>query len=320
MKTISVAIPCYRSAKTIGPVVHELQNVFRAQSAYDYQIILVNDYPNDDTFDAIEALCREDRKIIGVNLSRNFGQTVAKMAAIPYVTGDVLVYMDDDGQHPADQLFKLVEKVEEGYDLVYAKFPHKHHSWFKRFTSWLNGKVLELNGTKPKDIAISSYHAMNRMAIDALKKYKSPFPSMGGYLSHVALRYANVDMAHRDRIAGQSNYTLKKMLGLWLTGFTNFSIVPLRMAMFIGLICALFGFILAMVMVIRKLLNSNIAAGFTTSIAVDVFMGGVIIMLLGLCGEYIGRIYMTVSNMPQFQVRQVIRTPDEERVNQTNEQ
>ena len=205
-----------------------------------------------------------------------------------------------------------LEKIREGYDVVYARFPHKKHSFFKRFTSRVNTLMLELNGTQPKGVTISSYYAISRMAVDALKNYKSPFPSMGGYLSHVALRYANVDMEHRERLAGRSNYTFRKMLALWLTGFTNFSTVPLRFASVIGTFCALFGFILAVVMVIRKLLNSNIAAGFTTSIAVEVFMGGVIIMLLGLCGEYIGRIYMTVSNMPQYEVRQTVNVPKAE--------
>ncbi len=309
MTTISVAIPCYKSAKTIGPVVEELRAVFAAQSQYDYQIILVNDYPEDDTFEVIESLCAGDPKIVGVNLSRNFGQTVAKMAALPFVTGDILVYMDDDGQHPADQIFRLVEKVQEGYDLVYARFSHKHHSLFKRFTSWLNSRVLELNGSKPKGITLSSYCAMNRVAIDALRHYKSPFPSMGGYLSHVARRYANVDMPHRDRITGQSNYTLRKMLNLWLTGFTNFSTVPLRFAVVIGTLCSGVGFTAALVVVIRKLINPGIAAGWTTSIALQLGIGGVIMLLLGLCGEYIGRIYMTVSNMPQYEIRQTINTP-----------
>lgn len=307
MITVSVAIPCYRSALTIPSVVNELRAVISAREGYDYQIILVNDYPDDNTFDVIAALCRDDPKIIGVNLSRNFGQTTAKMAALPYVTGDVLVYMDDDGQHPADQIFRLVDKVlDEDYDLVYAHFPHKKHSLFKRVTSWVNSKLLELNGSKPKGISISSYLAMNRVAVDALKKYKSPFPSIGGYLSHVVRRYANVDMEHRDRIAGESNYTLGKMMRLWLTGFTNFSTVPLRFAMFLGLFCSAIGFITGIIMVIRKLVNHNIAAGYTSMIAVQLFIGGVIMMILGLCGEYIGRIYMTISDMPQYEIRDTL--------------
>lgn len=311
MITVSVAIPCYKSAQTIPTVVDEIRTAIAQREGYDYQIILVNDYPEDDTFDVITRLCREDRRITGVNLSRNFGQNAAKMAALSFVTGDVLVYMDDDGQHPADQIFLLVDKVLEGYDMVYAHFPHKQFSLFKRFTSWLNSKVLELNGSKPRGIALSSYCAMSCVAVDALKKYHSPFPSMGGYLSHVALRYVNVDMAHRQRLAGQSNYTLRKMLGLWLTGFTNFSTVPLRCASILGVICALIGFLTGLVVVIRKLINPAIAAGYTSSIAMQLFIGGVIMMILGLCGEYIGRIYMTVSNMPQYCIREIVNSGDD---------
>lgn len=311
MITVSVAIPCYRSARTIPSVVEELRAALTAREGYDYQIILVNDYPDDDTFGVITELCRDDPKIIGVNLSRNFGQTTAKIAALPFVTGDVLVYMDDDGQHPADQIFRLTDKViGEGYDLVYARFPHKKHSVFKRVTSWLNSRVLELNGSKPKGIALSSYLAMNRVAVEALKKYKSPFPSIGGYLSHVVRRYANVDMEHRDRLAGESNYTFSRMMRLWLTGFTNFSTVPLRMAAVVGAVCSVAGFITGLVMIIRKLLNHNIAAGYTSMIAVQLFIGGVIMMILGLIGEYIGRIYMTVSDMPQYEIREVYCTAE----------
>ncbi len=313
MITVSVAIPCYRSAMTIAAVVTELRQTILSRPGYDYQIILVNDYPEDNTFDVITDLCRNDPKIIGVNLSRTFGQTTAKMAALPYVRGDVLVYMDDDGQHPADQIFLLTDKVlNEGYDMVYARFPHKKHSLFKRLTSRLNSKVLEINGSKPKGISLSSYCAMSPVAVQALRKYKSPFPSIGGYLSHVTFRYANVDMEHRDRLAGQSNYTLRKMLNLWLTGFTNFSTVPLRFSAILGIIVAIFGFITGVLVIIRKLINPTIAAGYTSSIAVQLFIGGVIMMILGLCGEYIGRIYMTVSNMPQYEVRQVINGKNQE--------
>ena len=310
MTTVSVAIPCYKSAKTIPSVVEELRTVISAREGYDYQIILVNDYPDDGTFAVIEALCREDPKIVGVNLSRNFGQTPAKMAAIPYVTGDVLVYMDDDGQHPAERIFELTDKVlEEGYDLAFARFPHKHHSLFQRFGSWCNARTLEWNGTKPKGLVLSSFYAVSRTAVDALRHYDSPFPAPTGYLFHLVQRCCNVDMEHRDRLAGRSNYTLRRMFHMWFTGFTNFSTLPLRLAAIVGSICAGVGFLGGAVIVIRKLLNPNIAAGYTSSITLQLFIGGVIMMILGLIGEYIGRIYMTVSGMPQYRVRETRNAP-----------
>ena len=312
MTTVSIAIPCYRSARTLPAVVCQLRETFALREDYDYRIILVCDSPDDDTFDAITALCREDKKIVGVNLSRNFGQTPAKMAALPYVRGEVLVYMDDDGQHPGEEVFRLVDKVLEGYDLVYARFPRKHHSLFKRFTSVCNSKVLEWNGSKPRDLTLSSYYAMSRTAVDALREYHSPFPAPAGYLFHVVRRYANIDMEHRDRLAGRSNYTLKKLLRMWLTGFTNFSTVPLRISAFLGFGSAVLGFLAGLYVVIRKLVNPNIAAGYTSGIALQLFIGGIIMMSLGLIGEYIGRIYMTVSDMPQYRIRQTINAEEEE--------
>lgn len=123
---ISVAIPCYKSSKTISKVVEDIVKTIKAKENYSYQIILVNDYPSDNTFDVIKELCAKDYNIIGVNLSRNYGQTAAKMAAISYFNGDVLVFMDDDGQHPVEYIFKLVEKIQEGYDAVYAYFSEKN--------------------------------------------------------------------------------------------------------------------------------------------------------------------------------------------------
>ncbi len=309
MTTISVAIPCYKSAKTIPAVVEELRRTITAREGYDYEIILVNDYPDDGTFAVIESLCRNDPKVIGVNLSRNFGQTPAKMAALPFVTGDVLVYMDDDGQHPADRIFDLTDKIFEGYDIVFARFRHKHHSLFKRFTSWCNAKTLEWNGTKPKGLVLSSFYALSATAVDALRHYRSPFPAPTGYLFHVVQKYCNVDMDHRDRLAGESNYTLGKMFRMFFTGFTNFSTLPLRFAAILGVVCAMGGFLAGAVVVIRKLVNPNIAAGYTSSIALQLFIGGVIMMILGLIGEYIGRIYMTVSDMPQYRIRETCNAP-----------
>lgn len=305
MKTISVAIPCYRSAKTIAPVVEEIKSTVLSRDGYDCQIILVNDYPGDGTFDVIRSLCENDSRIIGVNLTKNYGQNCAKLAALNYFTGDVLIYMDDDGQHPADGIFKLADKIDEGYDLVYAHFGHKKHSAFKRLTSGLNSKIQEINGTKPKGIYLSSFCALSKSAVAALKKYKSPFPSIGGYLGHVVDKVANVEVEHRKRMEGKSNYTLRKLFKLWLNVFTNFSIVPLRVASVTGSIFAVGGFIFGIIIILRKLLNHSVAAGYTSTIALQLFIGGLIMIFLGLIGEYIGRIYMTVSNMPQYEIREV---------------
>lgn len=300
---ISIAIPCYNSEKTIENVVNEIKSVFAAQSCYSYQIVLVNDKSKDDTFGAIRRLCASDPNIIGIDLSKNYGQASAQMAALHYVKGDVTVFMDDDGQHPPQEIFRLVDKVMEGNDLVYAAFPQKKHSFFKRMTSKLNSRVLELTNRKPKGIAISSYFALSGFAVGALRSYKSPYPSLGGYLLQVTRNIANVDVPHRVRLAGKSNYNFKRLIKLWVQGFTNFSIAPLRFASWLGAFCALTGIAFSLYLVVRKIIGSNIASGYTSLMSVVLIVGGFIMLMLGMLGEYIGRIYILLSNMPQFSIR-----------------
>ncbi len=308
---ISIAIPCYKSEKTIEAVVNEIRETFSKNPQYDYQIVLVNDYPFDNTFSVIKRLCEEDPKIVGVNLSRNFGQTSAKLAALPYVKGDVLVYMDDDGQHPAEGIIPLAEKVMEGYDVVYAYFKSKKHSLFKRITSKINAKISEMNGTRVKGVHVSSFYAISRFAVDAYEGYDSPFPSMMGYLNTMVGKTTDMEMPHRARLAGQSNYSLDKLLKMWLNGFTNFSTTPLRSIAVLGVIIAVLGFLGGLTVIIAKLIVPTMAAGYASTMATLLFIGGLILLALGFIGEYIGRIYMTLSNLRQYRVREVINKPED---------
>ena len=307
---MSVCIPCYRSARTLPAVVAEIQREFAAREGYEYRIILVNDGSPDDTFQVIEGLCAQDKRIIGMNLSRNYGQAHAKMAALQCARGDALVFMDDDGQHPASGIFRLLEAINQGNDVVYASFPRKRHGLHKRFVSYFHNKLSEWNGVNPKGVRRSAFVAWSKFACDAVRQYKSPFPSPPGYLMHVTSNITSVEVEHRKRAAGTSGYTVRKLFRLWMDSFTNFSVVPLRFASFIGALCACGGFVWGAVLVIRKLVRPSVPVGYTSTISVILFVGGVIMLMLGLLGEYIGRIYMTVSGMPQYKVLETIN--DEE--------
>lgn len=311
---ISIAIPCYKSEKTLQRVVDEIRHVINNTPDYEYQIILVNDYPFDNTFSLIKKLCDEDPNITGVNLSRNFGQASAKMAAIPYVKGDVLVFMDDDGQHPAEGIIPLVQKIQEGYDVVYAYFKSKKHSLFKRVTSKITAKISEFNGTRIKGVHVSSFYAISRFAVDCYQNYDSPFPSMMGYLNTMVGKVTDIEMPHRARLEGTSNYSLKKLLNLWLNGFTNFSVRPLRVILSSGAVIACLGFLLGLYMIIHKLINPAIAAGYTSTMSVLLFLGGLILVALGFIGEYVGRIYMTISHLQQYRIREVYSGKDDSAV------
>ncbi len=307
---LSFVIPCYRSANTIGAVVEELtKTVAQRADEYDHQIVLVNDGSPDNTDEVIAALCKQYPSIVFVDLSRNFGQHSALMAGFHHVEGDIVVCLDDDGQTPASECFKLIDKVREGYDLVFAQYPERKQNWFRNLGSRFNTLCNQFFYNQPKDLTANSYYACQRYVVDSALKYPNPFPYITGLLfqSVNPKRCINVPITHHARMEGQSGYTLKKLVTLWLNGVTAFSIKPLRFANYLGWATAFVGFLFALITIIRKLLNPQMQAGWASTIAVMLLLGGVVIALLGVIGEYIGRIYLSINRYPQFVVRSVTR-------------
>ena len=301
---ITFIIPCYRSEQSIKIVTDGIIAVISKQ--YDYKIILVNDNSPDNVFHVIRQMCALDENIIGIKLSRNFGQQAARMAAIPYIDGDYVVFMDDDGQHPSDGIPKLIDKLKEGYDIAYAKFDHKKESLFKQFGSYINTKMTNILIGKPKHIKQSSFFAMRAFVASELIYYRSPFPYLFGYFMQVTRNIANVDIEHQARINGKSGYNLRKLVALWFNGYTSFSVVPLRIASWIGAVTAMAGFGWGVYIVIRKILTPEVAVGYTSIMASILFIGGMIMLMLGMLGEYIGRMFITINNIPQYIVNEKI--------------
>lgn len=309
-ETISFIIPCYRSEKTIGVVVDGIKKT--VQRIYNYKIILVNDGSPDDVFDIIVELCKDDTNIIGINLSRNFGQQAARMAAIPYVTGNYVVFMDDDGQHPSEGILQLVDALKRGYDIAYAHFKVKQESKFKQFGSWLNRKMTDFLIGKPKEIKQSSFFAVRSYVAKELLHYKSPFPYIFGYFMKTTQNITNVEIQQLPRIEGKTGYTIKKLILLWLNGFTSFSITPLRVSSLLGTIISVLGFLWGIIIIVRKLMIPEIAIGYSSVMAVILFVGGMIMMMLGLLGEYIGRMFISINQIPQYVVKDRINCMEEE--------
>ena len=304
---LSFVIPCYRSAGTIGTVVQEITDTVAARQAeYDHEIILVNDGSPDDVAQVIDRLCETYPQIVFVNLSRNFGQHSAIMAGFAQARGQIIICLDDDGQTPADECFKLIDKVREGYDIVYAEYPVRRQNAFRRMGSRFNALSNHFFFGQPRDLKSNSYFAAQRFVVDAALQYPNPFPFITGLLFQSVSRYCNVPVKHRARLQGHSGYSLKKLISLWTNGVTAFSIKPLRFANYIGWLTAIFGFVFALVTVVRKLLTPNIEAGWSSTIAVLLVLGGIIIALIGVVGEYIGRIYLSINRCPQYVVRNVV--------------
>ncbi len=303
---LSFVVPCYRSAGTIAGVVAEITETVNARAdEFDHEIVLVNDGSPDNVADVIAGLCETYPQIVFVNLSRNFGQHSAIMAGFAHTRGEVIISLDDDGQTPAKECFKLIDKVREGYDIVYAAYDKREHNVFRNLGSRFNAACNHFFFGQPSDLQVNSYFACQRFVVDAALKYPNPFPFVTGLLFQSVSRYANVPVTHHARQDGKSGYTLKKLISLWANGVTAFSIKPLRFANYLGWLTAVFGFLFALVTVVRKLTTPAIEAGWSSTIAVMLVLGGIIIALIGVVGEYIGRIYLSINRCPQYVVRSV---------------
>lgn len=309
---VSFVIPCYRSAQTVGGVVREIREAMKGLSQYRFEIILVNDASPDDTFETIRALCRESRDICGVNLARNFGQHAALMAGFSHVRGDIVVCLDDDGQTPASEVGKLLSGIESGSDVVYAKYKNKRHSAFRNFGSKINELMTRVMLGKPKDLYVSSYFAAKRFVVEELLRYENPYPYVIGLVLRTTKKITNVEVTHREREVGVSGYTIGKLLGLWFNGFTAFSVKPLRIATVIGMLSACVGFAYGIFTVVKKFVNPAVPVGFSALMAAIVFFCGLILLMLGIIGEYIGRIYISLNNSPQYVIRECVDERDAE--------
>lgn len=305
-RIISFVIPCYGSEKTIVKVIDEIFITMKWNKLYDFEIILVNDCSPDNVYNVIKKSAEKNKKIKVIDLARNFGQHSALMAGYSNANGEIIVSLDDDGQSPVSDVMKLVEKIEDGFDVVIAKHKKKRQSVFKNFGSLLNDKMANVLLGKPKDLKLSSFYAMKAFIVKEITIYNNPYPYIDGLILRSTNNIINVELENRSRIEGQSTYNLKKLVGLWLNGFTAFSIKPLRISMLIGVLFAIMGFILGIYSVINKFISPDIPMGWSSTMAFLAFLGGVILMVLGMIGEYVGRIYISINNSPQYVIRDTI--------------
>lgn len=313
MKKISYVIPCYKSEKTIGKVVDEIKSTMTAMSEkYTYEIILVNDCSPDNTFETIKNIASENSNVKGIDLARNFGQHAAIMAGLHYISGDIVVCLDDDGQTPACEVGKFLDEIENNnQDVVYARYSNKKHSPFRNFGTWMNEKMAQILLGKPKELYVSSYFAARRFVVDEMIKYDKSYPYLIGLVLRTTKRISNVDINHREREVGTSGYTLSKLLNLWMNGFTAFSVTPLRASTVTGVIIAIIGFLYGIYTVIKHFVVTGAPMGYASMMSALMFIGGMILIMLGLTGEYIGRMYIGMNNAPQYIIRDITEKENE---------
>ena len=307
---LSILIPVYNSEKTIGKLVDGL--IEQLGQIFNLEIILVNDNSNDLSEDVCISLFEKYKETVKFySLSKNVGEHNAVMAGLNQSTGDYLVIMDDDFQNPIGEVVKLVNTaVDNEYDVVYSFYEEKKHSAFRNLGSWFNNKVASIMLNKPDSLYLSSFKVINRFLINEIIKYQAPFPYIDGLVLQITDKIGKVKVKHNERKEGDSGYTLKKLVSLWLNMFTNFSILPLRISIILGLIFASVGLILGIYSAIEKFMDPNLPMGFASLFVSISIFGGIQLIMLGMVGEYIGRIFLSLNKKPQYTVRKAFEYTD----------
>lgn len=300
---LSVVVPVYNGAESVGELVALLSGL---KVDGGMEIILVNDCSPDNSLSVCHSLMETTEiPLVVVNLSRNFGEHNAVMAGYSVARGDYIINMDDDLQNPPEEVLNLLNYTREnGFDVVYTRYAAKEHeSWRNlgsRFTNWCADHLLD----KPKGLYLSSFRCVSAFVAKEVLTHTGPFPYVDGLIMQVTQNIGSLTVEHLPRKTGQSNYTLARLMRLFLSMFLNFSVIPLRFATAFGSLIALVG-ILAFGYVFLEALFSDTPQGWASIMAALLLLSGVQLIMLGVIGEYLGRMFLTTNQRPQFVVRDV---------------
>ena len=304
---LSLVIPVYNGSRTIGPLVEQTAKIFGSTS---FEIVLVNDGSADDSETVCAQLAeRFPQTVTFVHLSRNFGEHSAVLAGFTQARGRYVAVLDDDGQNPPEEVIRMLDELKrKNYDVVYGHYIEKKHSWFRNLGSRFNDRIATLMLHKPKDLYLSSFKVMNRFLVNEIIKYRGPYPYTDGLIYRVTRNIGQIPVEHRASESGQSRYTLRRLVRLWLNMFLNFSIQPLRISVYVGLLASCLSIVALVAILIDKLwITKNVTLGIPTVLGSIVFFAGIQLMILGLVGEYLGRLYLDHTGTPQYVVRYVRR-------------
>jgi undecaprenyl-phosphate 4-deoxy-4-formamido-L-arabinose transferase len=304
---LSLVIPVYNGSRTIGPLVEQITKVFTSTS---FEVVLVNDGSTDDSETVCGALAGKfPQTVVFVHLSRNFGEHNAVLAGFKQARGLYVAVLDDDGQNPPEEVVRMLDELKrKKYDVVYGHYIEKKHSWFRNLGSRFNDRIATLMLHKPKDLYLSSFKVMNRFLVNEIIKYHGPYPYTDGLIYRVTRNIGQIPVEHRASASGPSRYTFRRLVRLWLNMFLNFSIQPLRLSIYVGLLTSCLSIVALIFIVIDRLwITPNLTLGIPTVLGTIVLLAGIQLMILGLVGEYLGRLYLDHTGTPQYVVRYVKR-------------
>lgn len=306
---ISVCIPVYNGSDTIAHLVEEL---ILKLSMYQLEIVMVNDGSKDNSEEVCTRIANQYDIVKFISLRKNFGEHNAVMCALNFATGDYIAIIDDDFQNLPSEILKLMEEAEKGYDVVYSKYDKKEHHWFRNLGSKFNDLIATWLLKKPKGLYLSSFKVLNKEVAQEIIKYKGPFPYVDGLILRVTDNISVKKVIHKERISGESNYTLGKLISLWLHMFVNFSISPLRISTVIGGSSVIFSSALGIYFFIKKLMFPEMSMGLNILIASIIFLGGIQLIFLGIVGEYLGKQYLDQNGTPQWIIKKKFGVNEDE--------
>lgn len=307
---ISFVIPCYNTTDAIDSVIDEISESMGEWIDYEYEIILINDgSPNAGTLPRLKNVVdKRDEDIKLVSLAKNSGQPNAILAGFRFASGSLIMTADDDGQTPMNYIGEFIKGIQLGKDVICAKYTSRpQKSLIRRLGSKINTKMAEKLIERPKGIEMSTIFMAKSFVVEEMVKYDQPFAYISGLILRITQNIGNVEVEQRDRESGSSGYTFKKLIMLWINGATAFSIKPLRIADAVGMMVSVAGVIMAAVTIVRKCMFVDFQAGWSSLISIILFLSGINLMVLGVAGEYIGRIYMSINKTPQSVVSMVYK-------------
>ncbi len=298
---LSICIPVYYGEKTIEKLLVEVE---KKLNDYQLEVILVNDGSKDKSEYICIELSQKYDFVKFISLRKNFGEHNAVLCGLNYVTGDYVAIIDDDFQNPPSEIIKLIDKAINGnFDVVYSRYEKKKHHWFRNLGSKFNDLVATWLLGKPKGLYLSSFKLIKKEVVDEIVKYKGPFPYIDGLILRVTDNIGVETVEHSKRKEGESNYTLSKLISLWLNMFVNFSIKPLRVATVVGIMISFVSFIMGALFIIEKLVYPETSVGWTSLIVSVLFLSGIQLVFIGIIGEYLGKQYLDQNGTPSFVVK-----------------
>ena len=305
MKKISILIPCYNEEKSLPLLYPELVKLMDGNKAYEWELMFVNDGSADGTLQVLQRLRSQDQRVNYVDLSRNFGKENAMLAGFDHVTGDCMVIIDADLQHPPTLIPEMIKWWEQGYDDVYAKRKSRgKESWLRKRLSLEFYKILQRSSRFEVLKNVGDFRLLDRCCINALKSLRESERYTKGMYSWIGFKKKEIEFEQGDRVAGESSWNYRQLFSFAIDGITSFTTAPLRISTVVGFIVSMCAFLYMIYVFFKALLFGEPVQGYPTLVILILFLGGIQLLSLGIIGEYIGRIYNETKNRPDYIVRE----------------